>query len=102
MKNIYIQQGDVLLFLENLPNDLEELKTNIVMTGESTHKHKLNGDSFKIFEEPKTKVKYLRLVKSTELTHEEHGMIVIPPGEYRVGQVREKGMFDDLIAPVVD
>lgn len=97
-----IQQGDTLYFpIENLPKDLEKQKDNIIQHGEATgHAHRLiNGE---IYIEPKSKVKYLRLIHPSDIIHEEHHSVTLPPGAYRIGIVREKGMFDDLVAPVVD
>lgn len=100
----YYQQGDVLLFEETLPKtDLMELKTNIVEEGEATgHAHRLYGDGFTMLQNPKTKERYLKIVSGTPLRHEEHHEQVLPPGVWRIGKVREKGMFDDIVAPVVD
>lgn len=115
-----LEQGDVLLFAENIPNSAKErLATNVLMHGEHTgHAHRLDRDNhllsddaelpqmidrkFEVLRDPKSNVVYLRMYVATPLRHEEHAPITIPPGDYRVGQVREKGMFDDLIAPVVD
>lgn len=96
------QQGDVICVpVKEIPNECEKQKDNVIQHGEATgHAHRLiNGE---IFIEPKTKVKYLRLVQPSDIVHEEHGPLTLPPGAYRVGIVREKGMFDDLVAPVVD
>lgn len=99
---IQIQQGDTLYFpINQLPEGLEKQKDNVIQHGEGTgHAHRLVGGE--IYIEPKTKEKYLRLVKPSRVVHEEHHPINLPPGQYRIGIVREKGMFDDLIAPVVD
>lgn len=97
-------QGDCLFFMEPIPKDkMDLLKTNIIEHGEATgHAHRLDIDEFEHLQNPKTKERYLRIAKPTKVKHEEHGAITLPPGEYRIGRVREKGMFDDLIAPVVD
>ena len=96
------QQGDVLITkIDKLPTGLEKQKDLIIQHGESTgHAHRLNHGE--IFFHPKEKVKYLRLVKEAIVSHEEHDPLTLPEGEYQIGIVREKGMFDDLIAPVVD
>jgi hypothetical protein len=103
-ETLILQQGDVLLVPEKIPSGkLEQLKTNILEHGEATgHAHRLNADDFEHFQHPETKTRYLRLVKPTKISHEEHKSFVIPPGDYRIGRVREKGMFDDLVAPVLD
>ena len=97
------EQGDVLWFLEPIPKDkYDKLETQIIMHGEGGHAHRLDTEEFEHLINPKTKERYLRLLKPTKVKHEEHNPITLPPGEYRIGRVREKGMFDDLIAPVVD
>lgn len=102
--NTQIQQGDIILFIEKIPSGkLERLDTAIIEHGEQTgHCHRLNSDDFEHYQDPKTKTRYLRLVKPTKLSHEEHNPIVLPPGDYRIGRVREKDFFSDMVAPVVD
>ena len=97
-----IQQGDTLYFpVEAVPTNLEKQTNNVIQEGEATgHAHRLTEGE--IFVEPTTKTKYLRLVNAAEVRHEEHAPVYLPPGDYRIGIIREKGMFDDLIAPVVD
>lgn len=98
----YLQQGDVLLFVENeIPNTLVSMNTNVVQEGEHTgHAHRL--DTGEVFIEPKTKVKYLKLVNPTMLRHEEHKAFNVPAGLYRVGIVREVDPFEDEIRAVKD
>lgn len=116
----YFQQGDVLLFKEPIPSGaIDRILDPVIMHGESGHKHKLMDyinftDSaeavpaelpkkrYEILKDPNSNVVYLRIFKPSDLVHEEHKKITLPPGDYRVGQVREKGMFDDMIAPVLD
>lgn len=104
--------GDVILFKEEIPNTAnEKIETNILMHGEHTgHAHRLDvheydpkkNKKFEVFKDPNSNVIYLRVIQPSDLTHEEHKKITLPPGDYRIGQVREKGMFDDMIAPVID
>lgn len=109
------EQGDVLLFNESIPpTATEEIETNVIMEGEHTgHAHRLcvkdfqniknpKHKKFQIFKDPSSNIIYLRAKEEVDLTHEEHKKIILPPGDYRIGRVIEKGMFDDMIAPVVD
>lgn len=98
------EQGDCLFFAEPIPKDkMEKIKTKVIEEGEATgHAHRLHTEEFEHLINPKTKERYLRLAKPSKVRHEEHEEITLPPGEYRIGRVREKGMFDDLVAPVVD
>lgn len=112
--NEYLQQGDVLIFKEPIPETaIEDIRDPVIMHGESGHKHKLEDEGFGVIQSPKTKkyeikrdpksnIIYLKIFHPTDLVHEEHKTITLPPGDYRIGQVREKGFFSDMIAPVVD
>lgn len=99
-----IQQGDVLFYkMKKMPLNLEEQKTNIVQEGEATgHAHRLYGDGFKMFIEPSTKKRYLKILKETPLRHEEHKEIMLPDGEYEIGIIREYDHFSEEVRSVVD
>lgn len=101
----YYQHGDVILVpTNNLPDIAKPIKEmkDVVQWGEVTnHAHRLYGDGFTILETPEKK-RYLKLIKTTALRHEEHAKIDLPSGDYEVRIVREKNHFDDLVAPVVD
>lgn len=100
---MYIQQGDTLYYPEKLPEGLEKLNTNVVQEGEATgHAHRLHGEGFQLFHNPKTKEKFLRLVEPTSLKHEEHKEIKLPPGDYRIGIVREYDHFSEEARQVAD
>lgn len=98
------QQGDTLYYpVDSIPKGLLKLDTDIVQSGEATnHHHRLHGDGFQLFENPKTKEKHLRLVKPTSLKHEEHHEIKLPPGDYRIGIVREYDHFKEEARQVAD
>lgn len=93
----YLQQGDVLLIKEALPSGLTTVKKDPVLQyGEATgHAHRLTSDDFELFEEPKTKTRYLKLLKPTVLKHEEHDPITLPPDTYRIDIIREVGDMED-------
>lgn len=100
----YRQQGDTLYHREEIPKGAKktELKGGVVQYGEATgHKHALDGDGYEYFETPK-KERYLRVATPTMLRHEEHAPIEIPPGEYRIGIVREYDHFAEEARNVVD
>lgn len=101
----YFQHGDVLLFkVDKIPGGLEKCNHNRVQEGEATgHAHRLYGDGFTIFEDPHTKQRnYLRLLKETPIRHEEHKEILLPPGDYRIGIVREYDHFQEEAKRVID
>lgn len=111
MKNInYFQQGDVLLFPAEIPQNAKLLDGNILQHGEATgHAHRVmflheekRGGSAGIFQDPKDLLRYLKLDVPTDLVHEEHKKITLPPGEYRIGIVREYDHFQEEARNVQD
>jgi uncharacterized cupin superfamily protein len=81
------QQGDVLLETSSIPKSAKRVKSLVVREGETTgHKHVLvcdNGTA-EILREEKGKM-YIRVLNgSVTLTHEEHGPIVLPKGDYKI------------------
>lgn len=116
MNGGYYQQGDVLLHRESIPKrkKLEATADPILQYGEHTgHKHKLMfmhdtrhgssiAPSFKILTEKATGTRYLKVEEPADLVHEEHRTITIPPGEYRIGIVREYDHFKEEARQVID
>lgn len=101
----YIQQGDVLIKrIEKFDEKRMEKKIGgVLQEGETTgHAHRLSGDGFTIFQEPTTKQRFLRVVKTTPLTHEEHKEFDIPPGDYVIDIVREYDHFEEETRRVLD
>lgn len=97
------QQGDTFYSKSIIPKDAvkAELKNGVVQHGKATgHAHRL-VDDFEYFETPQ-KDRFLRLVKPCALRHEEHDKIIIPPGEYKIGIVREYDHFAEEAREVVD
>lgn len=115
--NIFAQ-GDCLLFQELIPETATEIILNpVLLHGENGHQHQLESDSkfdvlyeptkksekkYEIRKDPNSNVIYLRIFRSTDLIHEEHDKITIPPGDYRMGQVREQDMFSGMIRTILD
>lgn len=98
MPNEQMRQGDVFLeraSLDVMPADFKEVpldKGRVVLAyGEVTgHAHAIQGDAAKLFAAPKGgPVRYLRVVRETDLRHEEHGPIHLSPGLYVVRTQRE-------------
>jgi len=98
-----IGHGDVRLFKETMPIDgLVDEKSNIVQHGEATgHAHRLYGNA-QLFTHTPTKTRWLRVLEPTDLLHEEHKALTIPPGEYRIGIVRESDHIDGITRQVRD
>jgi hypothetical protein len=111
----YLQQGDVLLHIEKLPKTATmKVEDPVIEHGEHTgHAHRLSldmgykenpagSDKWALFKDDKTGERYLKVLEPTDLTHEEHKTITIPPGEYRVGRVLEYDHFAEEARVVQD
>lgn len=97
----YIEHGDVLLFpVEKVEG--KEIKTNIIMKGEITgHSHVVEKNKVKLFMDDRN-IMYVKVEEPAALTHEEHGKIVIKPGKYRVGRIKEYDPFEKELRNVQD
>ncbi len=93
------RQGDVLVVpITSIPRgateEMLEKDCIVLAHGEATgHAHVIRDHSARMFctpGQPKTKaIRFLRLVRSVELIHEEHDTVTIPPGDYEVIRQRE-------------
>lgn len=94
-KKQQFRQGDV--FVERCADEIDgctrlepEGGRVILAHGEATgHAHALSVDAAALYEHPKTKERFLRVVRETSLLHEEHAPIKLKPGTYRVRRQRE-------------
>lgn len=100
----YLQQGDVLLKKCNgVPAGMKKLNHGIVAEGEATgHAHRLAGNNYELYEHPQKHSLFIVVKKPTKLTHEEHGDIDLPPGDYFVDGVKEYDHFNEEARRVVD
>lgn len=100
--------GDVIITSDILPpgfEDMETVKDACLAYGEATgHCHQIFGDSgtFELREDPKTKMRHLRVLEPVTLKHQEHSPIVLPPGGYRIGIQKEYDPFEKLSRQVAD
>jgi hypothetical protein len=96
-----VRQGDVMLVRVG-KLDLEDMKQNgskvkpeahengnsVLAHGEVTgHSHKVDGQVSMIYSVDGER--YLRVSTDSNLTHEEHGSIPVPAGDYKVVQQKE-------------
>ena len=91
MNKNQIQQGDVCIeFIESLPRGAKKNPDKILKHGEVTgHKHTLVGDVDVLEFEGK---KYFTVGRDgASLVHEEHGMLVLAPGQ--IGKMLD-GVFE--------
>jgi hypothetical protein len=97
-KQVLFRQGDVLLqAVVSIPADAAPCVVQgdvILAYGEVTgHAHRLAPETVKPFAKggawSPTAERYIQALEGAQLTHEEHGTIALPPGNYRVIQQRE-------------
>lgn len=112
---IQFQQGDVILKTTKVPTgDFEMVEDPILQHGEATgHAHRLQfrHDSIRtsgtckqweILKDKHSPTRYLKVLEPTDLTHEEHKKITIPPGEYEIAIVQEYDHFLEEARQVID
>lgn len=90
------RQGDVLLVkIDKLPSGLKE-KDKILAYGEVTgHRHQFSSEQVCVFENEQ-KQQFVDVQEDSPLLHEEHNIIQVPKGVYKVVLQREF----DIIAGV--
>ena len=80
---------------------MKKLEKPILAEGEATgHAHVLVDDSVDVFEDGGLRL--FGLSEETDLVHEEHGKITLPPGEYESGKVIEYDHFLEEARQVID
>lgn len=98
------QQGDVILRrLSSVPTgNLKILaaKHCTLAHGESGHSHVVEDDEAELIQIGERIL--LKLAKATMIKHEEHKPILLEPGIWEVGRVREYDYFAKMARPVQD
>lgn len=102
--------GDVILnAVKSIPKGAKPKKGNVLQEGEHTgHAHRLfpaalvetKKPAFELFE--KDGVIYASVFQTTALRHEEHKEILLAPGAYKVGIIREYDPFEKVVRNVMD
>ncbi|MDA8205722.1 MAG: hypothetical protein M0Z36_06615 [Thermaerobacter sp.] len=97
-----LRHGDVLIeAIDTMPDNVHPREGRVVAWGEATgHSHALGMDDL-LYEAPDGTV-YIRATEDTEITHEEHGVIPIPAGLFRVTYQREFDPYEQASRRVVD
>lgn len=107
-------QGDVdIREIKEIPKSAKLLETKTVMYGEATgHHHTFDGqvlvyeptqkDTLQVREESVQVQKYIQVLESAILTHQEHAPQTIPKGTYAILQEREFDPLDQQIRRVLD
>lgn len=100
-----LRHGDLLIKeITKLPEDLKEIKTNIVAEGEFTgHNHTVitEDNSIAVYSSFDGK-KYLNCIKDAKISHQEHKTLEIPCGIYEVIIEQEFDPFEQKIRQVRD
>lgn len=101
-----IRQGDVaLVAIDAIPIDAAELPRDegdrvVLAYGEVTgHAHALHEPGVTMLRAANADV-FLRVIAPSNLVHEEHAKIAVPPGKYRV--VRQREYSPEEIRTVAD
>lgn len=100
-----IQQGDVNIESAKIPKSARILKRHergaVLALGEHTgHAHVATAEDVMLFEIDG--VLYMSAPSGTEVVHEEHRAIAVPPGEYEIGIVKEFDHFAEEAKNVQD
>ena len=82
------RQGDVLMLAAELPADATDItpkgKRVVLKYGEATdHAHAFYGQPVRLYETP-NKERFLRVVETSYLKHEEHSTVEVPQGTERI------------------
>lgn len=89
------QQGDVLLIQSTMPMGVTVRGDGILAYGEATgHMHRLADATDGLLYEAPDGTLWLRAGShQATVVHEEHQPLTLPPGDYRVGRVKEYDHF---------
>lgn len=97
----WYQHGDVTIKPARIPAKAQKVESRILAEGEATgHAHRVTGDAELLRLGDRL---FLRVLGGdVRVVHEEHAEISIPPGDYRIGRVREFDYFAEVARPVRD
>jgi hypothetical protein len=101
-KLVWYQQGDVTIKpVASIPGGASPVNTRVLREGEATgHAHRATGAGVQLFIHGDTL--YMRAPAGTDVVHEEHEVIKVPPGLYEIGAVREYDHFEEVTRTVFD
>jgi hypothetical protein len=101
-ENGWYQQGDVTIKpVDAIPDRANATDSRVLAEGEATgHKHVAEAEDVRLFLHEGTL--YMSAPMGTTVVHEEHGPLIIPPGEYQIGIVREYDHFAEEARRVID
>jgi len=79
----------------------EKLEKPVLAEGEATGHHHMLVEDVDVYQVDEN-VKEFDLNSETELTHQEHNTVVLPPGEFESGQALEYDPFAEEARRVAD
>tara|TARA_B100000315_G_scaffold255014_1_gene297310 strand:- start:718 stop:1038 length:321 start_codon:yes stop_codon:yes gene_type:complete len=91
------RQGDVILICDaKIPEEKRKLCHSVLAEGEVTgHKHQVTEGDVELYEDVVGGI-YLKVFSlDAKITHEEHGLIKLPKGDYEVRIQREYDPIED-------
>ncbi len=99
------RQGDVLLIPATIPQAARPVGADssrlVLAEGEATgHAHTVLASEAELYETANSAERWLRVHVRATLTHQEHGAIALPAGDYRV--VRQREYSPEAIRQVAD
>jgi hypothetical protein len=107
-KNIPLQQGDVVLYpVSSIPEGCKKVDPKlgriVIAEGEATgHAHTILASIGTMFVNEATKQTFIETSAPTEIDHQEHEKITVPPGKFRVHRVKEYDHFAEEARQVKD
>lgn len=102
MKSKMYRQGDLLIVqITRMPKGLEE-KDKVLALGESTnHKHQFISPQVQVFRDNNNQ-QFIQVKQKSQLLHEEHAVLEVPRGRYKVVLQREFDILSDQVRTVMD
>lgn len=92
-----LQQGDVnIVQVNESPNKVTKIEGGVIREGETTgHAHRIVGSDFQLNTIPSLNDVLFGQIRSDDckLTHEEHGTILLPQGDYMFSPTVEYDHF---------
>lgn len=103
MQDNYGFHGDVhVISIGSIPKDAIETDESVLEYGEVTgHAHRMNGDGFRLYKKPDG-TKFLRVVRPSDLSHEEHDTRTLQPGDYEIRRTLETDHMSGVTRQVAD
>jgi hypothetical protein len=99
----YAFHGDVhIIACDAIPEGAKESEEKVLEYGEVTgHAHRYHEPTTQLFKTPDGR-KFLRVIKPTDLSHEEHATRVIPPGDFEIRRTKETDHMSGVTRMVAD